>query len=109
MKVSAEHRAAIAAVVAPLDTAERRAAYINGDFPRAELVKDLDRRYRWDTFWQSGAIHTVLDAEYADAHLDTVLRAIIAPLEVAECVCDDVCPAIDRARRDNDVAHWCES
>ena len=59
--------------IAPLDTAERRAAY---------SAKGLsDRRYRWDLAWRAGSC--VSDAYVAglnDAHIDTVLRSIVAPL-----------------------------
>lgn len=34
-----------------VDTPEMRERYRNGEFSRHELVKDLDRRYRWDMFW----------------------------------------------------------
>jgi hypothetical protein len=69
--------------IAPLDTAETRARYASGDFPRAELVKDLDRRYRWDLFHAARLAGWACDTVYpyaTDTHLDTALRSIVAPL-----------------------------
>ncbi len=83
MRVSAEHLAVLGAAVVPLDTAERRARYAAGDFPRAEQVRDIDKRYRWDLYW--GAVragHSLPDSTdgYNDAHIDTALRHIVSPL-----------------------------
>lgn len=87
MKVTAEHLALIRGAVEPLDTPERRARYLARDFPRADVVQDLDMRYRWDTLWLAVAPmdsddvrHVVYDGGYATAHLDTALRAVVPPL-----------------------------
>ena len=72
--------------IAPLDTAERRQAYREGRFPRAEAVKDLDMRYRWDLYHAArvaDVFHTGIggeDAGLPDAHIDTGLRRIVPAL-----------------------------
>jgi hypothetical protein len=86
MKMAAPDFAALKAAIEPLDTAERRQVYREGKFARAELVKDLDTRYRWDLYWQAGGLHGVLPDvthDYKDAHIDTALRNIVAPLRNA--------------------------
>lgn len=80
MRYSADSFRAVESVVAPLDTEERRERYRAGDFPRADAVQDLDRRYRWDLFWAAEAWRLVADAGYSDAHTDTALRRMVAPL-----------------------------
>ncbi len=80
MKVSAEHLSVIAAAIGPLDTPERRACYLGGDFPRADVVRDLGKRYRWDLYWSAvRAGHSLPDSTdgYNDAHIDTALRHIL--------------------------------
>lgn len=83
MKVTAEHLANLTEAIAPLDTPERRTAYRNGDFAKADAVTDLDKRYRWDLFWAAwdaaGQSPEFL-AQYNDAHLDTALRHIVPVL-----------------------------
>lgn len=69
----------VRAAIVPIDTAETRAAYREGRFPRAETCKDRDRRYRWDLYWASGARFTD-DGGLLDAHIDTALRSIVGPL-----------------------------
>lgn len=86
MKMAAPDFAALKAAIEPLDTAERRQVYREGKFARAELVKDLDTRYRWDLYWMVGGLHGVLPDvthDYKDAHIDTALRRIVAPLRNA--------------------------
>lgn len=83
MKVSTADLTTLRAAVEPLDTAERRAQYATGRFPRSELVKDLDRRYRWDLYWlavRQGASLPDSTHGYNDAHIDTALRTIVAPI-----------------------------
>lgn len=83
MKITAEHLANLAQAIEPLDTPERRTAYRSGDFPRADAVKDLDKRYRWDLFWAAwdaaGQSPDFL-AQYNDSHIDTALRRIVPVL-----------------------------
>lgn len=70
--------------IAPLDTAERRQAYREGRFPRAEAAQDLDRRYRWDLF-HAARMYDLFDRwgngeQLTDAHIDTGLRRIVPAL-----------------------------
>lgn len=81
MRVTADHLHDMARLIEPLDTPSVRQAYREGRFPRADKVKDLDTRYRWDLFaaakvWQIG----LYDHGYTDAHIDTALRRIVRPL-----------------------------
>lgn len=81
MRAPQELRAIVAAAVMPLDTLENRERYAAGNYPRAHLTRDVNKRYRWDLYWHAygttGPFYTVgLD----DAHIDTVLRSIIPPL-----------------------------
>lgn len=67
-----------------VDTPAVREAYRRGDSPRAELVRDLERRHRWDT-WHAiprEVRYAVADAHpgLTDAHLDTMLRAAVLEL-----------------------------
>ena len=90
MKVTPEHLTLIREAVEPLDTDERRARYRNREFPRAALVQDLNKRYRWDLLlfatstqhWPEPTlrISTLYDAGYADRHIDTALKAVVPAL-----------------------------
>lgn len=80
MRVSSDHYAQLHAAIAPIDIPNRREDYKAGKFYRAELVKDIDRRYRWDLLWASGAASVLYDAGYNDDHIDTALRSIVPPL-----------------------------
>ena len=97
MKLNKDTVQALAEAIAPFDTEEVRQAYRDGRFPRADKVRDLDKRYRWDLFHASkgravldshgayslGAIvrdGEVVDGDITDAHIDTALRRIVAPL-----------------------------
>lgn len=83
MKIKAEHFDKIKGMIAPLDTEEMRQNYRDGNFPRSDKVKDLNKRYRWDLFWAAGCT-TVLNDMYGDglkdAHIDTALRKIVKEL-----------------------------
>ena len=86
MKLTLDQVEAIRERTAPLDTAETRQAYREGRFPRADRVRDLDRRYRWDLYY-AGRVSDVLDRwvggdddGLTDAHIDTALRRIVPPL-----------------------------
>lgn len=76
----------IGQAIAPHDTPERRAQYLAGDFPRADAVKDLDKRYRWDLYWlvrPSLAVQvTDILGWSLDSHIDTVLRRSVPKLPV---------------------------
>jgi hypothetical protein len=73
MKITNEHLNTLAALIAPLDTPEKRAAY------RAQNL--TDKRYRWDLTYV--ATRFICDALYPyldDTHIDTALRTIVRPL-----------------------------
>lgn len=75
----------VARAIVPLDTTVARDAYRTGDFPRADRVNDLDKRYRWDLFWHAYRTNHDVSAALAaedlsDAHIDTVLRSIVPSL-----------------------------
>lgn len=85
LKMSTEHQNRVAACIAPLNTDENRAAYREGRFPRAELCKDVDKRFRWDLL--HAGQHTdreLLTDIYAagcnDVNIDSVLRGLVAAL-----------------------------
>lgn len=85
MKITKETVEAMREHIAPLDTDERRSAYREGRFPRAEAVKDLDTRYRWDLYHASRCVDVIKgDGDYPQDlttnHIDTALRRIVQPL-----------------------------
>jgi hypothetical protein len=83
MKASSEQVAAVRLAVSGLDTVERRARYLAGDIPRAKTVRDLSKRYRWDLYYlavDGGAISYDTLRGLNDAHVDTVLRAVVPAL-----------------------------
>jgi len=83
VKVSPDHLTALSSAIVPLDTRELRDRYRARDIPRGELVKDIDRRYRWDLFWMAvRAGNSLPDSTngYNDAHIDTALRHIVSAL-----------------------------
>lgn len=81
MKVRTEDLNSLAAAIAPLDTAERRETYRAGRFARSDKVRDLDKRYRWDLYWDC-AYRLDYDQyeDLKDSHIDTALRALVTPL-----------------------------
>lgn len=86
MKISGDALEAIRERIAPLDTEETRQRYRDGDFPRADAVKNLDMRYRWD-LWHAARGVDVIKVENGwypdginDSHIDTALRRIVQPL-----------------------------
>ena len=85
MKITKPEVEALREAIAPLDTEDRRENYRKGMFPRAESVKDIDKRYRWDLAHEAGKgrwslIAPLYDAGYDDTHIDTALRHIVLPL-----------------------------
>lgn len=83
MKVTDAHRAVLAEAITPLDTTERRELYRTGQFPRADQVRDLDKRYRWDLYWlvvRNGQSLPDSTDGYNDAHIDTALRSLVPAL-----------------------------
>jgi hypothetical protein len=87
MKMKPEDLAELKAKVQPHDTPDMRAIYRSGKFPRAELVKDLNKRFRWDLFWMVpdrawASLWTARVYDYCnDDHIDTALRSFIPSLE----------------------------
>jgi len=78
MKIPPHVFALIRDAVAPLDTAETRARYEAGDFPRADKVKDINRRHRWDLYWASRINTQVVDSgDWTDAHIETALKKAV--------------------------------
>ncbi len=86
MKITQYDYLVIKRAVSLFDTVELREKYQRGDFPRADRVKDLNKRYRWDLAWLSGILAsngyvTEKVYQYANSdHLDTALRKIVPPL-----------------------------
>lgn len=83
LKMSPESFDVLRKAVAVLDTEYQRGIYRRGEFSRASTVKDLNKRYRWDlayaavgTRWLSELYTHGLN----DTHIDSALRAIVAPL-----------------------------
>jgi hypothetical protein len=69
------------AAIEPLDTEEARAAYRAGNFPRADRVKDLNKRYRWDLAHAAKLnLIALYDVGCNDTHIDTALRNIVPAL-----------------------------
>ena len=90
MKITNYDYQRLQAAITPLDTPERRAKYIAGEFKNAGKVTDLEKRYRWDLLWASKltiaggtTIHGDLNlyAYMDDEHIDTALRKIVPPLQ----------------------------
>ncbi len=84
MKVTGQELEVLRGAISPLDTPERRSAYASGNFVRAELVRDLDKRYRWDLFYDARRVvgYDAFDfvSNYTAEHLDTALRNIVTGL-----------------------------
>ncbi|MAK37154.1 MAG: hypothetical protein CMC15_13460 [Flavobacteriaceae bacterium] len=58
--------------------------YSNGNFARANSVKDLNKRYRWDLFYAATRFEKSFRDELTylqDSHIDTALRNIVTPIE----------------------------
>lgn len=83
MKLPKECVEELRSAIAPLDTIELRESYRTGNFPRSELVKDLDKRYRWDLLGASGvdvcAFYDLYDVN--DSHIDSALRTIVPVID----------------------------
>lgn len=89
LKITPEHLLVLQKAVTPLDTPERRQAYIENKFPRADRTKDKDMRYRWDLLYASGMRlgdgagapgDLDLYAYLNDTHIDSALRSLVPPL-----------------------------
>lgn len=71
--------------LARLDTPELRFRYFTGDFPRSQLTKDRNMRYRWDLLYAVPGYYETFckpayDAGLHDTHIDTALKACVLPL-----------------------------
>ena len=85
MKITPTQLDAMRERLAPMDTAERRQAYREGRFPRADSVLDLDRRYRWDLFWEAGGYRLLPSDNGLDSsHIDTGLRRVVPSIYIHE-------------------------
>lgn len=76
MKMKKEHLDFLREALYPLDTYERRQAYINAG--RSSM------RYRWDLCYAAKLSQWISDNLYAylnDSHIDTALRNLVADLE----------------------------
>lgn len=83
MKMTSAHYDQLRVAIEPLDTAERRERYRTGEFPRADQVRDLNMRYRWDLLNEvsrRGWERTWAYGEYNTDHIDTALRRIVPAL-----------------------------
>lgn len=80
MKMKPEHSRQMKDAFVVLDTETMREAYRKGKFPRADKVKDLDKRYRWDLFYIASLPVQELYAYLNDDHIDTALRKLVKPL-----------------------------
>lgn len=78
MRISASALEALREAIAPLDTEAARDRYRRGDYPRAELVRDVNKRYRWDLFYAARGSIIVADEDLSDAHVYTALRSMVA-------------------------------
>lgn len=86
MKITPDDLHDLTAMINPMDTPEIRAKYVAGDFPRVELVQDLNKRFRWDLLWMADGTtrRAWFDRVYKyahDEHVDTALRSIVPALE----------------------------
>lgn len=84
MKVSPEHFAIMKAAIEPVDKEEYRERYRKRDIPRAESVKDINKRYRWDLYYAAARITGSLPDStngYNMSHIDTALRKIVPNIE----------------------------
>lgn len=83
MKVTDKDFQVMEDAIKPLDTDYWRERYRNRDIPRAESVKDIDKRYRWDLYYAAARVHGGLPdstSGYNMSHIDTALKKIVKPL-----------------------------
>ena len=85
MKYPAALLQSLADAIRPLDTPERRAAYLAGNFPRAALCKDREMRYRWDLMnaipdYFPRFVNPAYNLGCNDDHIDTALRKVVPKL-----------------------------
>lgn len=83
MKVTPEHFEIMKAAIEPFDIETTRDRYRRRDIPRADSVKDIDKRYRWDLYYHAARLSGGLPDStngYTMEHIDTALRKIVKPL-----------------------------
>lgn len=95
MKVIPADRKKIAALIELLDTPERRKKYSMLNFPRSNRVTDLNKRYRWDLFWDSKAYQVITSSKYLTVDLDATLKSIVSVLPEMSRWCDCEEPSFD--------------
>lgn len=89
LKITKSDLDILVARISPLNTHERRQAYREGKFARADLCKDVNKRYRWDLLAMSkikigdgvgieGDVN--LYAYMNDSHIDSALKSFIEKL-----------------------------
>jgi hypothetical protein len=86
MKITDEDFKKLAEMITPLDTPERRAAYKQGNYPRSEFTRNVNKRYRWDLLFKAGGLFqqgnfmSELYRYLNDSHIDTALRKLVPDL-----------------------------
>lgn len=84
MKASPELFKALQEAIKVWDIDKYRDAYRSGNFPRADTVKDINVRYRWDLYWAATKDNNIRDMvreeNLLSDHIDTMLRRIVPTL-----------------------------
>ena len=80
MKIKSEVVNALRQRIADFDTEDRRNAYREGRFPRADTVRNLDMRYRWDLYYVARGRETlIVDGDFPqDLTSDHIGGVIVA-------------------------------
>lgn len=81
LAIKPEHYWELREKIEPWDTPERRALYIDGNFPKSANTKNVAMRYRWDLMysvpglnqWTCDALYPYLD----DEQIDSAMRHIL--------------------------------
>lgn len=81
----ADFKTKLATLVAQYDNEANRTRYRNRDIPRADAVKDINKRYRWDIWYvvtrrNREFFDAVQEVNPSDSHIDTLLRSVIPTL-----------------------------
>lgn len=85
MKMKPEHVGIIRTAINSVLTADPGlpGRYREGDFPRSDRVKDLQKRFNWDLLWKAGLSKFVSQELYPylnDDHINTALKQICPKL-----------------------------
>lgn len=83
MKVTDEHFTILKEAIEAVDLPEYRDRYRKGEIARADSVKDINKRYRWDLYYFAARYTNGLPDStngYTMEHLDTALRRIVPNL-----------------------------